>query len=160
MSLRPSSYQGPELLTQDHLVAGFRSGDDYLDTWLRRAPAQRPGSRRTWVVTRGGVIVAAYYASSAAVVHRGADAALRAIRLTRLAVDHAHQRRGLAATLLRHFLLEVVAVAGPADVRLTLVHAKDQQAAAFYRHHGFRPSPIDDLTLMLPIQDIALPASP
>lgn len=35
-----------------------------------------------------------------------------------------------------------------------LVHAKDMQAAAFYRHYGFETSAIDDLTLMLLIKDI------
>ena len=37
---------------------------------------------------------------------------------------------------------------------LVLVHTKDSQAAGFYRHYGFEPSPVDDLTLMLLIKDI------
>jgi hypothetical protein len=34
-------------------------------------------------------------------------------------------------------------------VRLVLVHAKDEQAKDFYRHHDFVESPIDPLTLMM-----------
>ena len=47
--------------------------------------------------------------------------------------------------------LEVAALTG---VRLVLVHAKDSQAANFYRHFGFEPSPMDDLILMLLVKDI------
>ena len=28
-------------------------------------------------------------------------------------------------------------------------------AASFYRHYGFKPSPTDDLTLMILVKDIA-----
>ena len=107
--------------------------------------------------------VVGYYASATAVVAR-AEATRRAARnqpdpmpamlLGRLAVDREHQGRGLATALLKHFLLKALEVADLAGLRLVLVHAKDPQAAGFYRHWGFEPSPIDDLTLMLPIKNI------
>ena len=74
--------------------------------------------------------------------------------LGRLAVDREHQGHGLAAALLKHFLLKALEVAEITGLRLVLVHAKNEQAANFYRHYGFEPSPIDDLTLMLLIKDI------
>ncbi|WP_420621120.1 GNAT family N-acetyltransferase [Candidatus Poriferisodalis sp.] len=77
-----------------------------------------------------------------------------ATALGRLVIDLGHQGEGLAAALLKHFLLTALEVAELTGLRLVLVHAKDDQASGFYRHFGFEPSPIDDLTLMLVIKDI------
>ena len=159
-----SLYRGPELLASHHDIEGFDCGDEALNEWLRRrAPRnQREGSSRTWVVTDGGRVVA-FYASSTAGVAR-TEATRRAARnqpdplpamlMGRLAVDTGHQGQGLAAALLKHFLLKALEVASLTGVRLVLVHAKDDQAASFYHHFGFEPSPIDDLTLMLLVKDI------
>lgn len=159
-----SPYRGPELLASHHDIESFDCGDEALNEWLRRrAPRnQREGSSRTWVVTDGARVVA-FYASSTAVITR-TEATRRAARnqpdplpamlLGRLAVDRGHQGQGLAAALLKHFLLKALEVAALTGVRLVLVHAKDDQAASFYRHFGFEPSPIDDLTLMLLVKDI------
>ena len=159
-----SLYRKPELLASHHDIAGFDCGDGALNEWLRRrAPRnQREGSSRTWVVTDGARVVA-FYASSTAVVAR-TEATRRAARnqpdplpamlMGRLAVDRGHQGQGLAAALLKHFLLKALEVASLTGVRLVLVHAKDDQAAGFYRHFGFEPSPMDDLTLMLLVKDI------
>ena len=159
-----SEYQGPELLTDRHEIAHFDCGEDGLNDWLRRRAFrnQRDGSSRTWVATHGGGVVG-YYASSTAVVTR-LEATIRASRnqpdpipamlLGRLAVDDAHQGRGLGAALLKHFLLKALEVSSLTGLRLVLVHASDGNAASFYRHFGFEPSPIDDLTMMLLITDI------
>ena len=159
-----SPYRGPELLASAHDVGEFICGDDALDDWLHRRASrnQREGSSRTWVVTDRERVVA-FYASSTAVLTR-IEATRRAARnqpdplpamlLGRLAVDRDHQGRGLAAALLKHFLLKTLEVAEITGVRLTLVHAKIEQAASFYRHYGFEPSPVDDLTLMLLVKDI------
>jgi predicted N-acetyltransferase YhbS len=146
-----SEFVGPELLTAEHVLDGFECGDDALDGWLvdraRRNKADR--SSRTWVVSVDGRVVA-YYASSAAVVlrveatkraSRNQPDPLPAVLLGRLAVDLRYQGRGLGAALLKHFIV--------------LVHAKDSAAAAFYARFGFEPSPIDGLTMMLLVKDIA-----
>ena len=161
-----SLYRGPELLSAVHDLAKFDCGDDALNQWLRRrAPRnQREGSSRTWVVTDDQRVVA-YYASSTAVVARSEVSGrfarnqpdpLLAMLLGRLAVDREHQGQGLAAALLKHFLLKALEVSTLTGLRLVLVHAKDSQAASFYRHFGFEPSPIDDLTLVLLLKDIEL----
>jgi hypothetical protein len=36
-----------------------------------------------------------------------------------------------------------------------LVHARDEATAAFYRSYGFEPSPVDDLTLLRLVTDLA-----
>jgi hypothetical protein len=45
-------------------------------------------------------------------------------------------------------------VARTVGVRLVLVHAKDEEAKSFYRHHGFVESPVDPMTLMMLIGDL------
>ncbi|MCY4101655.1 MAG: GNAT family N-acetyltransferase [bacterium] len=161
-----SRYHGPTLLSADHDADDFDCGDETLDHWLKHLARrnQREGSSRTWVVADGARVVA-YYASSAAVLARAAATGragrnqpdpLPAMLLGRLAVDREHQGRGLGAALLKHFLLKVVEVATHTGVRVALVHAANNAAAGFYRRYGFEPSPIDDLTLMLLVKDIAI----
>lgn len=161
-----SPYVGPELLDPGHIVDDFDCGAEALNDWLTRRARRNQGSgaSRTWVVTDADRRVVGYYASSTAVVLR-AEATKRAARnqpdpisallLGRLAIDRKHQGQGLAAALLKHFLLKSVEVAEATGVRVLLVHAKDEPAAAFYRHHGFEPSPLNELTLMLLVHDIA-----
>lgn len=162
------AYQGPELLTASHRTDRFDCADVALNEWLQRRALrnQGDGSSRTWVVTDGATVVAYYASSTAALARQEAPGRIRrnqphplpAMLLGRLAVDRDHQGQGLAAALLKHFLLKALEVSQLTGLRLVLVHAKDSQAASFYRHFGFEASPFDDLTLMLPIQDIPRPA--
>ena len=162
-----SKYRGPELLTADHDAGRFDCGDKSLNEWLRQRALrnQVDGSSRTWVVTYGGRVVA-YYASGSAVlaredapgrIRRNQPDPLPAMLLGRLAVDRDHQRRGLAAALLKHFLGKAIEVSELTGLRLVLVHAKDGKAADFYRHFGFENSLFDDLTLMLLLRDFRQP---
>ncbi|MGD9701144.1 MAG: GNAT family N-acetyltransferase [Acidimicrobiia bacterium] len=158
-------FVGPTLLAPDHVLEGFDCGDAALDSWLihKARHNQRGGSSRTWVVT-SDQRVAAFYSSSTAVIVQS-DATKRAARnqpdplpallLGRLAVDTRFQGCGLGAALLKHFLLKSIEVAELTGVRALLVHAKDDGSASFYRRYGFEPSPVDDLTLMLLVQDVA-----
>lgn len=71
-----------------------------------------------------------------------------AVRIGRLAVDHEFKGQGLGGALLadaldRAFRSEIAAFA-------LIVDAKDEAAAAFYRHHGFIVLP-DSLTMFLPL---------
>ncbi len=164
-----SAYRGPELLTADHRLERFDCGDEPLNDWLLRRALrnQGEGSSRTWVVTDGQRVVAYYGSSTAALARDEAPGRIRrnqpdplpAMLLGRLAVDRDHQNQGLASALLKHFLLKAVEVSQLTGLRLVLVHAKDWQAASFYRHFDFEASPIDDLTLMLLIKDIQRPES-
>jgi len=164
------NYQGPVLLGADHLLEDFDCGSDVLNKWLQTKALrnQREGSSRTWVVLDDQRVVA-FYASSTAVLLRG-HATKHATRnqpdpvpamlLSRLAVDTASQWQGLAAALLKHFVLKSLEVAEVTGVRLLLVHAKDFTAQRFYPRYGFGPSAIDDMTLVLLVEDLAAnPAS-
>lgn len=160
-----TTYVGPLLLDADHLVETFDCGDAALNRWLHERAHQNrvEGGSRTWVVAVDRRVVA-YYASSTAVLLRS-DASSRvrrnqpepmpALLLGRLAVDLKSQVSGLGTALLKHFLLKAIEVAQLTGVRVLLVHAADDRAAAWYRRFDFEPSPTDDLTLMLLVKDIA-----
>lgn len=75
-----------------------------------------------------------------------------AVRMGRLAVDHGFQGRGLGSALLADALARAVR-AEIAAYALT-VDAKDETAAAFYRHHGFIALPQTPLTLFLPLATV------
>lgn len=71
----------------------------------------------------------------------------------RLAVDKAHQRRGIGAGLLRDGILRTVQAAELAGIRAILVHAKTQAAKGFYERFGFISSPLDPLTVMITVAE-------
>ena len=73
--------------------------------------------------------------------------------LARLAIDQTWQGHGLGAALLRDAILRTLQAADIGDILALLVHALDNQAARFYEHHGFMPSPIDPATLMITLKD-------
>jgi GNAT superfamily N-acetyltransferase len=152
-------------LGPDHVLEGFDCGKPALNEWLlRRALAnQGSGASRTWVSADDGGRVVAYYASATASIlrevvtkkaGRNQPETVPAVLLARLAVDRRHQGQGLAAALLKHFILKALEVSSIVGARVLLVHAEDEQARQFYLHHDFELSPIDDLTLMRVIKDL------
>lgn len=75
------------------------------------------------------------------------------VRLGRLAIDQNLQGLGLGGALLWDALLrsarsEIAAYA-------VMVEAKDETAAAFYRHHDFMALPGQKLTMLLPLATVA-----
>jgi GNAT superfamily N-acetyltransferase len=78
--------------------------------------------------------------------------------LARLAVHTKAQGRGIGSGLLLDALGRTLQVADVIGVRALAVHAKDDNAIAFYRHFGFTPSPSDARHLFMLIKDIRLAA--
>lgn len=160
------SLQGPVLLDANHLTDVFDCGKPALNEWLvRRGLAnQLSGASRTWVVIDNETAhVVAYYASATASIIRAAAPKrlarnqpedIPAILLGRLAVDRRFGGQGLAAALLKHFVLKALEVASIVGARLLLVHAQDEEACDFYVHYDFEPSRLDELTLMRAISDL------
>ena len=75
------------------------------------------------------------------------------VLLGRLAIDRAWQRKGLGADLLRDAVLRAMSAGEAIGVRAMLVHAVSAEAKAFYERHGFRPSPVDPMMLMITLGD-------
>jgi GNAT superfamily N-acetyltransferase len=76
------------------------------------------------------------------------------VLLGRLAVDKQWQGRGLGADLLQDATLRTFAAAQSLGVRALLVHAISDEAKTFYERSGFRPSPIEPMTLMITIDEL------
>ncbi|MGE0719951.1 MAG: GNAT family N-acetyltransferase [Alphaproteobacteria bacterium] len=164
----------PERLQPRHALSAFANGrHPALDEWLRdRAAASEGLSARTYVVCTAASPdrVIAYHAISTAMVGRGAlpSAKLRRampdqvpmLLIGRLAVDASFQGIGLGSDLLADAVRRCVAAAAHAGARGILTHAIDDAAAAFYRRHGFVPSPLGELVLMMPIETARMLCTP
>ncbi len=159
-----------ERLGAHHDLSAFASGNDELDSWLRRhaLAAQQMDSARTFVLVRRGQHaanpVAGYVSLTMGSVLR-AEAPTKLVRglpaypvgmvlLARLAVDRSEQGTGLGALLLAEALRKAVAAGEAAAARLVVVDAIDDQAAKFYAHHGFITAPGHPLRLYRRMQDI------
>jgi GNAT superfamily N-acetyltransferase len=70
-------------------------------------------------------------------------------RVGRLAVDRSFQGRHLGAALLADAALR--AARSEVAVHALVVDAKDEAAAAFYRHHGFEPFGGQSRQLIVPL---------
>ena len=153
----------PEKLTTAHDLASFDSGEPALDDWLRRRALhnETSGASRTYVVCVGKTVVGYYTLAVGAVAHADAPGRMKrnmpdplpVMVLGRLAVDTDVQRRGIGKGLLRDAILRTVQAAEIAGIRAILVHAISEPAKRFYEECGFTASPIDPLTVMLPLAE-------
>lgn len=160
--------RAPERLTAEHDVSHMHNGKHpALDEWLRsRALSSEGLSARTYVVCADDAPrrVVGYYALSNAMEQRVAlpNAKLRRgmpdqvplVLIGRLAVDVTYQGKGLGGDLLRDALLRCVAASEIAGVRAVIAHAIDDEAAGFYRRHGFVHSPLGERVMLLPLEAI------
>lgn len=156
---------GPEPLTAGHDVKNFDCGKQELTEWLRRYALQshQAGAARVYVVHRTRRVVGYYALAAGSVepeeaperVKKGlARHPIPVILLARLAVDISERRQGLGAALLKDALRRTTSAADEIGARAVLVHAKDDEAEAFYRHFDFEPSPTDPLHLFLLMKDL------
>jgi GNAT superfamily N-acetyltransferase len=154
-----------EKLAKSHDVSSFDCGKPSLNDWLRRFALtnQQSDSARTYVVHRAGKVVG-YYSLSAgsarkedspARIAKGlANHPIGVILLARLAVDRTEHGAGMGRTMLIDALTRALAAADAVGARAILVHAIDDEAAAFYKKFGFEPSPLDPKQLMLLMKDL------
>ena len=158
-----------EKLQRSHPVEDFTCGQPELDRFLIRhaLQAQQTNSAQTYIALNDGEVVGFYTMVAGEVRH--ADAPERVVKgmprhpipllvLARLAVHTKAQGRGLGAGLLLDALGRTLQVADIVGIRALAVHAKDERAAAFYRHFGFVPSPTDPRHLFMLIKDIRIAA--
>ena len=164
----PAPYPIEPLGTQ-HERKGFTSGVDALDRYFREQVTQdiRRLATSCYVArdTATGS-VAGYYtiaAGSVPLADLPEDVRKRlprypsvpVARLGRLAVDQAHRGRGLGGVLLWDAVIQ--ARRSELAVFAVAVDAKDDQAEAFYRHHGFVRFGSAPKQLFLSLVGIALP---
>ena len=137
-----------EHLAERHDLSRFASGNDLLDTWLRRQArrSQIMGTARTYVLIEDVAEVVAYYSLVPHVVRRedvptkvghGSPDVIPAILIARLAVAQEYQGHGIGSATLIDALGTALSGINEVGGRLVLVDAIDESAEAFYRHHGF-----------------------
>lgn len=151
--------------TATHDRSQFNSGMSALDRYLREQVSQdiRRRVAACFVALTGERRIAGYYTlATASVPLVDLPDELRrklprygvvpAIRMGRLAVDAEFKGQGLGGALLVNALRRAASSEIPAVV--LIVDAKDDQAVAFYRHHGFIPLADSPLTLFLPLASV------
>ena len=152
-------------LSASDAVDAFDCGQLALNQFLQRYAlvSQKANSAQTYVSCINGKVVGFYSlavgsvdpASAPARVSKGlARHPVPVMILARLAVDQAHQRKGLGQALLKDALLRTAQAADIAGVRALLVHAKDEAARHWYATWEFEPSPTDSFHLFLMLKDL------
>lgn len=151
----------PVLLTEEHDLASFSSGEVVLDDWLRQRAwgnLQTAASRTYVVCPLGSAQVAGFYAlSMGQILAQDATGAMRrnmprhipSVILGRLAIDQAWQGKGLGRVLLGDATRRSLLAAQEVSARLLIVHAISPAAEAFYVHHGFTRLPVETPTLAI-----------
>ena len=161
----PDALKRPEPLMPQHDVDGFDCGQQPLNTYLKRFAwmNQQAGAAKTYVAARGQRVVGYYSLAYGSVEPAAASTRVRqglarhpipVMVLARLAVDRTEQGRGLGKEVLIDALLRTLQAADIAGLRAIMVHAKDEQARAFYEKLDFIRSPIDEFQLMLLMKDV------
>lgn len=166
MTAENQSFSAVQKLDASHEVDAFDCGKEPLNRFLQRYALvnQKAGSAQTYVVCRGEQRVAGYYSLAVGGVEH-ADAPSRVgkglarhpipvMLLARLAIDRAEQGKGLGKALLKDALLRTAQAAEIAGIRALLVHAKDDEARAWYEQFDFEPSPTDPYHLFLLMKDL------
>jgi GNAT superfamily N-acetyltransferase len=153
-----------KLLATDQVDA-FDCGQLALNQFLQRYALinQKANSAQTYVCRQGDDVVGFYslavgsadpQTTPSRVMKGLARHPVPVMILTRLAVDKAHQRKGLGQALLKDALLRTAQAADIAGIRSLLVHAKDDAARQWYESWEFEPSPTDPYHLFLMLKDL------
>lgn len=144
--------------------SGFCCGSEPLDRYFKTQVGQdvrRRVSACYVAVEKATGRVAGYYTLSAADVPVSDLSAgmtrrlprypsVPAARVGRLAIDRRFQGRGLGGALLLNAAMR--ALRSEIAVFALVVTAKDDEAASFYRYHGFSAFPSSPLQLIAPIE--------
>ncbi|GAA0556703.1 GNAT family N-acetyltransferase [Rhizomicrobium electricum] len=165
VSGRSPVLSGPAPLTAAHYLGAFDCGRPVLNEWLRTRALKNEGrgGSRTYVVCTENQVAAFYAVAAGAVTRERAPSALArnmpdplpVLIIGRLAVDTRYQRMRLGAALLKDALLRCLNASREIGATAVLVHALDDEAAAFYAQYGFKPFPQEPRTLYLPMAWVA-----
>jgi GNAT superfamily N-acetyltransferase len=172
--LRAGAVRPPERLAPHHDLSFFQNGrHPSLDEWLKhRALASEGLSARVYVICDADAPhrVIGYYAIATAMerrialpsaqLRRGMPDEIPLLLIGRLALDRAWQGMGLGTELLSDALRRCLAASEIAGIRGVIVHAIDDEAARFYRRHGFLPSPLGEGLMLMPIETVRALVAP
>ena len=154
----------PTLLDNKMELDGFDSGNQILDSWLKRHAIQAngSGSARTYVVCDDDLPVGFYSLAPGSVdptdvserVSKGMGKhPIPVIVLARMAVRKDYQGKRIGSGMLKDAIKRSLAAAGDIGGRAILTHPIDENAASFYINYGFEKSPLRDDQLLLLLKD-------
>ena len=154
-----------EKLRRDTRVDGFDCGKEALNRYLTRYAwqNQQAGAAQTYVAFDAEQVVGFYTLVVGQVDYDDAPERLTkglarppvpVMLLARLAISLDHQGRRLGSGLLKDAMLRTLQAADIAGIRAFAVHAKDEEARAFYDKFDFLPSPSDPFHMAILIKDV------
>lgn len=154
-----------ERLQRSHPIDDFDWGREALNRFLVQYAFsnQQAGASQTYVALTDSAVMGYYtlvvgqveYADAPERLKKGlARNPVPIMLLARLAIAIAWQGKGLGAGLLKDAMLRTLQAADIAGIRAFAVHAKDDQARAFYEHFGFSQLPSDPYHLFRLLKDI------
>lgn len=147
---------------------GFDSTNESLDNWLRTTAVtmQKANMGRTWVWRDEDEVVAYFHLTPHDVKpdtipnrnRFGRDRIIPGFLIAKLALDKRLHRQGYGSTLLFDALAHVAKAADNVGGRIVVVDAINENAAGYYRAHGFKDARADDPTrpqrLFMPLDDV------
>ena len=155
------SISSPTPISPGHRLEPFDCGVPSLNDWLRKQALrnERNGASRTYVSCVGKLVVGYSCLSTGAIVRSASPKPMQrnmpdpipVVILGRLAVDIRHGGLGLGTALLGDAVVRVLHAADSIGIKAILVHAISEEARRFYLDRGFLPSPIEPMTLCLPL---------
>jgi len=154
-----------EKLARSHAAEKFDCGEQPLNLFLARYAFQnqQANASQTYIGLSGQDIIGFYTLVVGEIAYGDAPDRLKKglarhpvpiMLLARLAVSLEWQGKGVGAGLLRDALLRSLQAADIAGIRAITVHAKDDNARAFYERYGFIQSPTDPLHLYVLTKDL------
>ncbi|MCR6630676.1 MAG: GNAT family N-acetyltransferase [Magnetospirillum sp.] len=154
-----------EKLRRDHHVEGFDRGKEPLNRFLARfaLQSQSANSTQTYLALSGDEVIGFYTLVFGDVAYDDTPDRLRKgvarhpiplMILARLAVSRNWMGKGIGSGLLKDALIRTLAAAEIAGLRVFAVHAKDDEARAFYERFDFMSSPGDPMHLFVLMKDI------
>ena len=154
-----------EKLARHHPVDLFDCGAEPLNRFLVRFALtnQQAQASQSYVALADGNVIGFYSLAVGEVSYGGAPERLKKglarhpvpiMILARLAVSKTWQGRGVGSGLLKDAMMRTAQAADIAGIRALVVHAKDEQARAYYAHFGFADGFSDPLHLYVLLKEI------
>lgn len=154
-----------EKLHRNHAVDEFDCGREALNRFLARYALQnqQAGASQSYVALADEAVVGYYtlvvgqveYAAAPARLSKGlARHPVPIMLLARLAISTSWHGKGLGSGLLKDAMQRTLQAADIAGIRAFAVHAKDEEARAFYEHFGFVSLPSDPYHLFRLLKDV------
>jgi GNAT superfamily N-acetyltransferase len=154
-----------EKLNAAHAVQDFDCGREALNRYLIRYALQnqQAGASQTYLALADAEVAGYYTLVVGQVEYDGAPERLKKglarhpvpiMLLARLAIARHWQRNGLGSGLLKDAMRRTLQAADIAGIRAFAVHAKDEEAKAFYERYDFAASPSDPYHLFRLLKDI------